>query len=169
MADDSGYEEDAARIEREYVDPMSLSYQEVVADLEREGFPDASIEHIAGSSSSDDGWITTVEDAVPLVSPRNQSAEAFARSIDRQTGGSVSETRARVMGERFEEEVTQARAEAAQTFTIASDGSLRRPDGAPIGDAENVSEEIRDDGIYFRNDRTGREYKAASIDLRGAV
>jgi len=164
MADDSGYEEDAGRIEDKYVDPSSMTMREIRADLKDAGFPDESIDYIAGSES-EEGWLTTIDDAADLVSPRNQSTEAFARSIDRNTDGTISETRARSMGEQFESEINQARGEAAQR--IGSDGNVRTEDGQIIGKPGSVSEEVRDDGIYYVNDNTGTEGRAASIDLGG--
>jgi hypothetical protein len=162
MADTDGYDEDAARIERDYVSASSTTQAEVRADLSAVGFPESSIDAIAGSEGTD-GWITTTEDAVDLVSPTEQSASSFARSIDRNTDGAVSETRARSMGETFEEQINAARSEAAQR--IGSDGNIRDESGRILGSPSSVSEEIREDGIYFVNDNTGTEGRAAEIDL----
>lgn len=151
----SDYEDDAARIDREYIPDDATTEQEIADALDAAGFPDAS-----QSAISD--WLVSEEEAWETVGPSTQDAGSVEREIRRQSGGTVSETRARSMADNIADEINSARGEAAQRVT--DDGQVRTEDGRFIGKLQNVSEEVRDDGIYYVNENTGTSGRAARFD-----
>jgi hypothetical protein len=155
MAPPSEYEEDAARIDDEYVPDSATTEAEIQAALSAAGFPEASQSHI-------EDWLVSEEDAWDVVGPDVQDAGSVRREIDRESGGTVSESRAEAMAESIGSEIQSARAEAAQRVT--DDGQVRTEDGRFVGKLQNVEEQVREDGIYYRNRNTGTEGRAASFD-----
>lgn len=150
----SEYEEDAARIERDYVSDGSIRSAEVREDLSDAGFPPSAIPEI-------DEWIADESDAWETVGPRTQDADSVARSLDRETGGAISEGRAQNIGEEVASEINAARARAAQR--VSSEGKVRGENGQFIGSINNVEEQVRSDGIYYVNENTGTEGRGAAF------
>lgn len=157
----SGYQDDAERIDREYIPDDATTEEEVEAALRDAGFPDASIE--SGDAQTGIGdWIATESDAWETVGPQVQDSGSVRRALDQQTGGVVSDDRAERIAGEVAGEIQSARAEAAQR--IGDDGNIRTEDGQIIGTPSSVEEEVRDDGIYYRNSNTGTTGRAARFD-----
>lgn len=154
MGDAGEYEEDAQRIDREYIPDDAVTQQEISQALDDAGFPQASQTHI-------EGWMTTEEDAWDAVGPRVQDADSVRRAVDRDDG--VADAgRAQSIADSVAGEINAARAQAAQRVT--DDGQVRTEDGRFIGKLQNVSEQVRSDGIYYVNENTGTEGRAARFD-----
>lgn len=136
MADDSGYSDDAGRIERDYVPPNASTKNEVVSALEDAGFPDASIDHIAGRNGKE-GWLQTEVEGWSAVDSSTQSASEIARSMDRQ-GGTISQERARSIGDDIEQDLNRAKTQA-----IAQSGQID-PSERGVSDRSTPVSAIRD-------------------------
>jgi len=160
MADASGYEDDAPRIDREYVSPDSTTQAEIRQDLDDAGFPDKAIDAIAGEPG-EEGWLVTEQDAWDAVGGSVQDAGSVETEL-RRDDGVVSEGRARGIAEDVANEINSARGEAAQR--VGSDGLARDESGRIIGKPGEIEEQVRGDGIYFRNPETGTEGRAAGFD-----
>lgn len=154
MADASGYEEDAPRIDREYIPDSAQSDAEVRQALRDEGFPENAIDDIAG-------WLITEEDAWDAVGGEVQDANSVENAL-RRDDGAISETRARSIADDVASEITSARRDALDR--VGSDGAVYRETGGKFGNRENVEEDVRDDGFYYRNTRTGNEMKIRGWD-----
>jgi hypothetical protein len=161
IAPPDDYEEDAERIDEEYIPDDATTDREVQQALQDAGFPES-----AQSDISD--WLVNEDDAWDLVgeggSTKVVDSGSVERAIQSESNGAVSDRRAQSIAEEVGETIDSARSEAASSVTVASDGTMRRDDGAPIGTFSNVEEQVRDDGIYFRNTNSGQEYKAAGFD-----
>jgi len=158
MAPPSDYEEDAARIDRDYIPDDATSEEEIEAALRDAGFPEQS-------QSAIGDWLVSEEDAWETVGPNTQDADSVRRAIDRASNGTVSDDRASSIADSIGSEITQARGEAAKR--VSSDGLARTEDGRVIGKIQNVEESVKSDGIYYRNTETGTEGRAASFDRGG--
>lgn len=155
MAPPSDYEDDVERIDRDYIDSGSTTQSEIEADLEAADFADSAQSDIAD-------WLVSEEDVWPEVGPDVQDAGSVSRIVDRESGGSVSSSRADAIGESIGSEITRARSEAAQRVT--DDGQVRGETGQFVGKLQNVEETVRNDGIYYRNTDTGTERRAARFN-----
>lgn len=152
----SEYADDAARIEqRGYIPASATTEDEIKAALANAGFPSSAIPEIAS-------WLATESDAWDAVGPSTQDADSVTRAVDRSSGGVIAPGRARSMGESVASEINSARAEAAGRVT--DDGQVRGERGQFLGKLQNVTEEVRNDGIYFTNQNTGTTARAASFD-----
>jgi hypothetical protein len=157
----SDYEDDAERIDREYIPDDATTEAEVEAALRDAGFPDAAIE--TGDAQTGIGdWMVDEGDAWESVGPQTQDAGSVRRELDAASNGTVSDSRADAIADSVGSEIQSARAEAAQRVT--DDGQVRTEDGRFVGSLQNVSEEVRDDGIYYVNQNTGTEGRAARFD-----
>lgn len=157
MAPPSEYEADAARIDREYVPDSATTKAEVDRALQQAGFPNASQGHISD-------WLVGEEDVWPEVGGNVQDADSIRRVIDSESAGTVSSGRASQIADSINSEIQSARREASQNVTTGSDGTVRNSDGSTFGKFNNVEEEVRSDGIYYRNTNTGNELKAAGFN-----
>lgn len=158
MGPPSEYSSDAARIDREYVPDRATTQAEVEAALDAAGFPEASQSHISD-------WIVSEEEAWDVVDASAKDAGTIETAIERESDGTVSSGRASSMGESIASDINSARTEAAQR--IGDDGMVRTEDGRVIGKPSTVEEEVRSDGIYYRNTNTGTEGRAASFPNGG--
>jgi hypothetical protein len=154
MADASGYEQDAPRIDREYIPDNAKTDADIRQALENEGFPDDAIDDISG-------WLMTEDDAWNAVGGEVQDAGSVERAL-RRDDGAISETRARSIANDVADEIQSARRDALDR--VGSDGAIYRSDGAKLGNRENVEEQVRDDGFYYENTRTGSEIKVRGWD-----
>ena len=154
MADASGYEDDAPRIDREYIPDSAQTDAEIEQALRDEGFPDDAIDDIKG-------WLITEDDAWDAVGGEVQDANSVERAL-RRDNGAISETRARSIADDVAGEIQSARRDALDR--VGSDGAIYRSDGAKLGNRENVEEQVRDDGFYYQNTRTGSEIKVRGWD-----
>ena len=98
-----------------------------------------------------------------VVDSETQDGASVERALDRESRGTVDADRAQSIAEEVAGEITSARSRAAENLTVASDGTVRRPDGAPVGEFSNLEETVQDDGIYYRNVNSGQEFKAAGF------
>ena len=155
----SDYEEDAARIDREYVPVDATTQEEVDAALDAAGFPDASQKHISD-------WLVSEADAWEAVGPQTQDARSVQVSLDADSGGTVSPGRSEEIAQSVADEITSARGEAAQRVTDNGQTMTESGDFGPS--IQNAEEVVRDDGIYYRAtegaSNPGKLYKAASFD-----
>jgi len=149
------YAEDAARIDDEYVPSGATSDREIQQALSAAGFPEKSQEHIQD-------WLVSEEDAWETVGPNVQDAGSVSRELDRQSDGTIADGRREQIAESVGQSINQARAEAAQR--VDDNGVIRSENGQFIGSFDSVSEEIREDGIYYRNENTGTTARAARFD-----
>jgi len=157
--DDSDYDEDAARIDGEYIPDDATTEEEIEDALDAAGFP-------AKSQSDISDWLVDEGDAWDLVGEVvdvDDPADGIEQALDRESRGTADSDRARQIAESVGDEIDAARREASQNLTVASDGTVRRPDGAPVGEFNNLEETVRDDGIYYRNVNSGQEFKAAGF------
>lgn len=159
MADPGDYEEDAARIDREYIPADATSEAEVAQALEDAGFPDAAQGKIQD-------WLVSEDDAWQAVGEGGETrvvdSGSVRRALDAESNGTVSDARADQIASDVGQQIDSARAEAAQR--VGSDGLIRGEDGRVLGKPSNVEETVRRDGIYFRNTETGTTGRAAGFD-----
>lgn len=141
MADSADYEDDAARIVREYVSAESTTDAEVAADLEAEGFEGAAIDQFTGD-------IPTVEEVVEDVPETRgittrEDVEETLTGVESDKGVDMGPGRADAMTDEAarqtaaptESEVDSARRQAIQQ--VDEDGTLRsNPDLDPAGGSE---------------------------------
>ena len=151
----SDYEDDAARINREYIPDDATTQAEIDAALDDAGFPDASQQHISD-------WMVSEADAWDSVGPNVQDAGSVRRELDAASNGTVSDGRAQQIADDVAGEINSARAQAAQRVT--DNGQVRDESGRFVGSLQNVTEEVRSDGIYFVNQDTGTAARAAGFD-----
>lgn len=156
MAPPEEYEDDAARIDREYIPDRATTEAEIEAALKAAGFPSAS-------QSAIQDWMVSQEDAWDTVGPKVKDADSVRREIESQSSGTVSDGRAQQMAEEIASEITSARGRAARR-AANDDGQVRTENGQFLGKLQNVEEVVREDGIYFRNENTGTEGRAARFD-----
>jgi len=159
LAPPSDYEDDAGRIDAEYIPDSATTEAEVQQALEDAGFPEDAQSHI-------EDWLVTEEDAWDVVGPEVQDADSVRRAIDRESGGTVSETRARSMADDIGDTIREARGEAASRVTDS--GQIITESGGFGPSLQNAEEVIREDGVYYRgtegSSNPGKEYKGASFD-----
>lgn len=155
LAPPSEYEEDAERIDEDYVPSDATSDDEIEQALSDAGFPQASQQHIQD-------WLVSSEDVWPEIDSSVQDAGSVRRVIDNESGGTVSSARADQIADEIGGEISQARGRAASRVT--SEGRVRTEDGRFIGSIGTVSEEVRNDGIYYVNQNTGTEGRAAQFN-----
>lgn len=160
LAPPTEYDEDAARIESEYIPDDATTESEVDAALDDAGFPEA-----AQSPISD--WIVSEGEAWDVVDAGTQDAESVERAIQSESGGTVSDGRAANMADDIAGEIQSARAEAAQR--IGDDGLVRAENGRVVGKPSTVEETVEQDGIYYTNTETGTTERAASFDRGGSA
>jgi len=152
------YDDDAERIDEEYIPDNATTDAEISQALDDAGFPQAA-------QSDIQDWLTSESEAWDVVDENTFESDQIEREIQRQSNGTVSDSRAQSMADNISSEINDAREKAISQ--IASDGTVRREDGAQIGEINNLSEEIRDDGVYFRNENTGTETRVAEFDRGG--
>lgn len=159
MAPPEKYEEDAARIERDYVSSSSTTRAEIEADLKSAGFPAKAQSHI-------EGWLVTSDDVMDDAGQWGGAEDpraAAERHVRSETGGAVDEARARSIADEAGGEVAAARKRATQN--VDKNGVLRAEDGfEPIGKPRNLEEEVRGDGIYYRHKDSGKTKRAARFE-----
>jgi hypothetical protein len=153
------YEDDAGRIERDYISSGSTTEADVKADLRAKGFPASSVDEIAS-------WLVSEDDAWDMVgeggSTKVVDSGSVSRAVDRASQGTVSEQRARSIGDEVASTIDQARAEAARRVTDS--GQVKSVNGQFGPSIQNAEEVVREDGIYFRSQDSGREFLAARFD-----
>lgn len=195
MPKSSEYPEDAERIEPTYVDPDSETLDEVRSDLEDAGFGDDSAEKFAEE-------LVVSEDVIEEINPDDRVGVTTREDVDQTVNeldnydmdnrrkDSVTEGTAREIGAPTENQVTQARGEAAQRVdpddgTIRTDPSLdplAEGEGREIGDITDFTaaggqidreaglqervEKRGDTGVFVLEDRsTGERYPVSEVDL----
>lgn len=149
------YEDDAARIDREYIPDTATTERDVQRALKDAGFPEKA-------QSAIQSWLVDESDAWDVVGPQTQDADSVQRELDRATNGTVDPGRAANISEDVGSTINQARAQAAQRVT--DNGMARGENGTFVGKLQNVEEEVRSDGIYFRNTDSGKTVRAARFD-----
>jgi len=151
----SEYEDDAERIDREYIPDDATTQQEIDDALDAAGFP-------GGAQSDISDWMVSESDGWEAVGPQTQDAGSVRRELDAVSGGTVDDSRADAIADSIGSEIQSARAEAAGRVT--DNGQVRDESGRFVGSLQNVEEQVRDDGIYFVNEDTGTEGRAARFD-----
>ena len=149
------YEEDAARIDREYIPDGATTADEVSSALDEAGFPDSSQKHI-------EDWLVSEEDVWPEVGSNVQDAQSIERVIESEGQGTVSGRRASEIADSINSEITDARSRAAGR--VDDNGVARSENGQFIGKLQNIEESVQDDGIYFTNTDTGTTARAARFN-----
>lgn len=158
MADADDYEEDAERIDREYIPDGATTRAEVAAALEDEGFPDAA-------QSDIQQWLTTEEDVWDMVGEGGSTKvvdEGSIRSALDADSGVASGGRADSIAEDVGGAIQDARKDALDN--LASDGTVRDNGQFFANSINDIEEETRSDGIYYTNKNTGKTMKAAGYD-----
>ena len=156
----SEYEDDAERIDREYIPDSATTAAVVEPALRDAGFPAAASDR--GSQTGIKDWMVNEQDAWDAVGPSTQDSGSVRRALDRESGGTVSDGRAQAIADDVAGEITSARGRAASRVT--DNGQVRDESGRFVGSLQNVEEQVRDDGIYFVNQDTGTEGRAARFD-----
>jgi len=152
------YEDDAARIDREYIPDSATSEREIAQALEDAGFPQKA-------QSSIEDWLVSTSDVWDSVGSDVQDANSVERVANQESGGTVSDQRAQQIGDEIASEINSARAQAAQR--VDANGQARGENGQFVGSIQNVEESVESDGIYYENTNTGTKVRAASFDRGG--
>jgi hypothetical protein len=159
LAPPEKYSDDAGRIDEDYIPDRATTEDEIDAALDAAEFPEDAQSHIKD-------WLVTESEAWDVVDAQTQDAGSVETAIRSESGGTVSDGRASSMADSIASDINAARAEAAQR--IGDDGMIRTEDGRVIGKPSTVEEEVREDGIYYRNTETGTEGRAARFPNGGS-
>lgn len=125
------YDDDAARIDREYIPDDATTQAEINRALEDAGFPKASQSHISS-------WLVDEADAWEQVGDGVQDADSVQRELDRASRGTVSDRRAEQIADNVESEIRGSKAQ-----TLAQSDQVT-PSEAGVSDRSTPVSVIRD-------------------------
>lgn len=150
------YKEDAERIDEEYIPADATTEQDVEDALREAGFPQAA-------QSDIQSWLVDESDAWDTVGPQTERARDVAAELERASDGTVNDARADQIAEQVAGEINRARSQVAQNVDPET-GQIRAQNGGFGPKLSNAEEIVRNDGIYYRAQDSGKEFKGASFD-----